>query len=66
MNAAPSRLTVWSAAITLAVAGLYQFTPLKGTVPSALPLAAWVPSHFGSYSGRLGDVRVGAYHGGCC
>src|SRR6201993_1431687 len=66
VNMAPSRLAVWSAAIALALAGLYQFTPLK---PRCLrhcrsPLGFLL--HFGSYSGRLKDVRVGAYHGGYC
>jgi len=63
---APSRLTVWSAATTLAVAGLYQFTPLKERCLRHCRSPLGFLLHFGSYSGRLKDVRVGAYHGGYC
>jgi predicted metal-binding membrane protein len=62
----PSRLAVWSAAITLAVAGLYQFTPLKARCLRHCRSPLGFLLHFGNYSGRLRDVRVGAYHGGYC
>jgi predicted metal-binding membrane protein len=66
MAAAPSRLAVWSAAITLAVAGLYQFTPLKARCLRHCRSPLGFLLHFGNYSGRFRDVRVGAYHGGYC
>ena len=66
MNMAPSRLAVWSAAITLAVAGLYQFTPLKARCLRHCRSPLGFLLHFGNYSGRLRDVRVGSYHGGYC
>jgi len=66
MSMAPSRLAVWSAAITLAVAGLYQFTPLKAVCLRHCRSPLGFLLHFGSYSGRLRDVRIGAYHGGYC
>lgn len=66
MAMGPSRLAVWSAAITLAVAGLYQFTPLKARCLRHCRSPLGFLLHFGSYSGRVKDVRVGAYHGGYC
>ena len=66
MSMAPSRLAVWSAAITLAVAGLYQFTSLKARCLRRCRSPLGFLLHFGGYSGRLRDVRVGAYHGGYC
>jgi predicted metal-binding membrane protein len=66
MAMAPSRLAIWSAAISLAVAGLYQFTPLKARCLRHCRSPLGLLLHFGSYSGRLKDVRVGAYHGGYC
>jgi predicted metal-binding membrane protein len=63
---APSRLAVWSAAITLAVAGLYQFTPLKAYCLRHCRSPLGFLLHFGNYSGRLRDARVGLYHGGYC
>jgi predicted metal-binding membrane protein len=66
MNMAPSRLAVWSAAIALAVAGVYQFTPLKARCLRHCRSPLGFLLHFGSYAGRLRDVRVGAYHGGYC
>jgi predicted metal-binding membrane protein len=65
-NMAPSRLAVWSAAIALAVAGVYQFTPLKARCLRHCRSPLGFLLHFGSYAGRLRDVRVGAYHGGYC
>jgi len=66
MSMAPPRLAVWSAAITLAVAGLYQFTPLKARCLRHCRSPLGFLLHFGNYSRRLRDVRVGAYHGGYC
>src|SRR6185312_10911407 len=66
MNMAPSRLAVWSAAIALAVAGAYQFTPLKAWCLRHCRSPLGFLLHFGNYTGRLRDVRVGAYHGGYC
>jgi len=62
----PSRVVVWAAAITLTVAGLYQFTPLKARCLRHCRSPLGFLLHFGNYSGRLKDVRVGAYHGGYC
>jgi predicted metal-binding membrane protein len=62
----PSRLAVWSAAIALAVAGVYQFTPLKARCLRHCRSPLGFLLHFGNYSGRLRDVRVGAFHGGYC
>jgi predicted metal-binding membrane protein len=62
----PSRLAVWSAAIALAVAGVYQFTPLKARCLRHCRSPLGFLLHFGNYTGRLRDVRVGAYHGGYC
>lgn len=60
-NAAP-----WVGALVLAAAGLYQVTPLKDRCLSHCrsPLGFFL--HFGGYSGRLRDLRVGLYHGGYC
>jgi predicted metal-binding membrane protein len=61
-----SRLAVWSAAIALAIAGVYQFMPLKARCLRHCRSPLGFLLHFGSYAGRLRDVRVGAYHGGYC
>jgi predicted metal-binding membrane protein len=66
MSMAPSRLAVWSAATTLVLAGMYQFTPLKARCLRHCRSPLGFLLHFGNYSGRLKDVRVGAYHGGYC
>lgn len=66
MSMAPSRFAIWTAAITLAVAGLYQFTSLKARCLRHCRSPLGFLLHFGSYSGRLKDVRVGTYHGGYC
>jgi predicted metal-binding membrane protein len=66
MGMAPSRLAVWSAAIALTVAGLYQFTPLKARCLRHCRSPLGFLLHFGNMKGRLRDVRVGAYHGGYC
>jgi predicted metal-binding membrane protein len=66
MNMAPSRLAVWSAATALTVAGVYQFTPLKARCLRHCRSPLGFLLHFGSYAGRLRDIKVGAYHGGYC
>ena len=54
MNMAPSRLGVWSAAIALAVAGVYQFTPLKARCLRHCRSPLGFLLHFGSHAGRCG------------
>ncbi|MDC2956882.1 DUF2182 domain-containing protein [Streptomyces gilvifuscus] len=56
----------WIGAVVLAAAGLYQVTPLKDRClrHCRSPLGFLV--HFGGYSGRWRDLRVGLYHGGFC
>ncbi|MGP7995972.1 MAG: DUF2182 domain-containing protein [Streptosporangiaceae bacterium] len=66
MSRAPSGLAIWSAAVILAVAGLYQFTPLKARCLRHCRSPLGFLLHFGNYSGRLRDIRVGVYHGGYC
>ncbi len=70
MGTAPATRTVWSAAVILAVAGLYQFSPLKARCLRHCRSPLGFLLHFGNYSGRLRDIRAGAYHGaycvGCC
>jgi predicted metal-binding membrane protein len=70
MGMAPPTRTVWAAAVVLAVAGLYQFSPLKARCLRHCRSPLGFLLHFGTYTGRLRDVRAGAYHGaycvGCC
>lgn len=66
MGMTPSRLAVWSAAVTLGVAGLYQFTSLKARCLRHCRSPLGFLLHFGNYSRMLRDVRVGVYHGGYC
>jgi predicted metal-binding membrane protein len=66
MSTAPSRLAVWSAAVALAVAGVYQFTSLKARCLRHCRSPLGFLLHFGNFRGRLRDVRVGVYHGGYC
>jgi predicted metal-binding membrane protein len=56
----------WIGAGLLAVAGIYQLTPVKDRCLAHCrsPLSLLV--HVGSYRGRLRDVRAGLYHGGYC
>lgn len=56
----------WVGAVALAGAGLYQLTPLKERCLSHCRSPLGFLLHFGGYSGRLRDVRVGLYHGGYC
>lgn len=60
----------WAGAGVLGAAGLYQMSSLKDRCLSHCrsPLSFLI--HFGGYSGRLRDLRVGLFHGcycvGCC
>ena len=60
----------WVAALLLAAAGGYQLSPLKDRCLKHCRSPLGFLIHFGSYRGRLRDVRVGLYHGayciGCC
>jgi len=56
----------WAGAGILAVAGLYQLTPLKDRCLSHCRSPLGFLLQFGSYRGRLRDLRVGIYHGGYC
>jgi predicted metal-binding membrane protein len=56
----------WVGALVLAGAGLYQVTPLKDRCLSHCRSPLGFLMHFGSYTGRLRDLRVGFYHGGYC
>jgi predicted metal-binding membrane protein len=53
-------------ALLLAGAGLYQVTPLKDRCLSHCRSPIGFLLHFGNYTGRLRDLRVGLYHGGYC
>ncbi len=59
-------LARWVGAGVLAAAGVYQLTPLKDRCLSHCRSPLGFLLHFGSYSGRLRDLRVGLYHGGFC
>jgi predicted metal-binding membrane protein len=56
----------WTGAAALVIAGLYQFTPLKRWCLRHCRSPLGLLLHFGTYSGRLRDLRVGLYHGGYC
>jgi predicted metal-binding membrane protein len=56
----------WVGAAVLAAAGLYQLTPLKERCLAHCRSPLGFLLHFGGYSGRLRDLRVGVYHGGYC
>jgi predicted metal-binding membrane protein len=62
---APS-VAPWVGATALAAAGLYQLTPLKDRCLSHCRSPLGFLLHFGGYSGRWRDVRVGFYHAGYC
>jgi predicted metal-binding membrane protein len=55
-----------AAVVVFAAAGAYQLTSLKDRCLAHCrsPLALLL--HYGSYRGRLRDLRVGAHHGGFC
>jgi predicted metal-binding membrane protein len=56
----------WVGAGILVVAGLYQLTPLKNRCLAHCRSPLGFLLRFGGYSGRLRDLRAGAYHGGYC
>jgi predicted metal-binding membrane protein len=60
----------WVGALLLAGAGGYQLSPLKDRCLKHCRSPFGFLVHFGSYRGRLRDLRVGLYHGaycvGCC
>jgi len=69
MRVSPLAAT-WSGAGVLIACGLYQFTPLKYACLRHCRSPLGFLMQFGSYTGRLRDLRVGLYHGawctGCC
>jgi predicted metal-binding membrane protein len=64
MTSGRTRLVAASAA--LAVAGAYQFSPLKARCLAHCRSPLGVLMHVGSFTGRLRDARVGVWHGGYC
>ncbi|RAG81962.1 DUF2182 domain-containing protein [Streptacidiphilus pinicola] len=56
----------WVGAVVLACAGLYQVAPVKDRCLRHCRSPLGFLLHFGNYSGRLRDLRVGLYHGGYC
>jgi predicted metal-binding membrane protein len=60
------RTAAWVGAVLLAGAGVYQLTPLKDRCLRHCRSPLGFLLHFGSYTGRLRDLRVGLYHGGYC
>jgi predicted metal-binding membrane protein len=58
------------AVVVFAACGLYQLTPLKSRCLKHCRSPLSLLLHYGSYRGRLRDVRAGAHHGayclGCC
>jgi len=59
-------VAAWVGAAVLAAAGLYQLSSLKRRCLSHCRSPLGFLIHFGGYSGRLRDLRVGVYHGGYC
>ena len=60
------RARVVAASAALVLAGAYQFSPLKARCLSHCRSPLGVLMHVGSFTGRLRDGRVGAWHGGYC
>jgi predicted metal-binding membrane protein len=63
----------WATAVAVAVfaaCGVYQLTPLKSRCLKHCRSPLSLLLHYGSYRGRLRDMRAGAHHGawclGCC
>jgi predicted metal-binding membrane protein len=56
----------WVAAALLAVAGLYQLTPLKDRCLSRCRSPLGLLLGLGRFAGPLRDVRAGVWHGGYC
>ncbi len=55
-----------AAVAVFAVAGAYQLTRLKDRCLARCRSPFALLLHYGSYRGRLRDLRVGAHHGGFC
>jgi predicted metal-binding membrane protein len=70
LGAEAPKAAPWVAALLLAAAGIYQLTPLKDRCLRHCRSPLGFLLHFGSYHGRLRDLRAGFYHGaycvGCC
>lgn len=60
------RAALWAGALIFTVAGFYQLTPLKDRCLKHCRSPLGLLLHFGSYSGRARDLRVGLAHGGFC
>ncbi|MGN6635711.1 MAG: DUF2182 domain-containing protein [Oryzihumus sp.] len=60
------RMRMVAASAALAVAGAYQFSPLKARCLAHCRSPLGVLMHVGSFTGRLRDARVGVWHGGYC
>jgi predicted metal-binding membrane protein len=56
----------WIGAGVLAVAGIYQLTPVKDRCLAHCRSPLSLLMHVGSYRGPLRDVKAGLYHGGYC
>ena len=54
------------AVAAFAVCGIYQLTGLKDRCLAHCRSPLGLLLHYGSYRGRLRDLRVGAHHGGYC
>jgi predicted metal-binding membrane protein len=61
----PSAAHIMAVAV-FAVAGIYQLTSLKDRCLAHCRSPLGLLLHYGSYRGRLRDLRVGAHHGGYC
>ena len=54
------------AVAVFAVCGVYQLSSLKDRCLAHCRSSLGLLLHYGSYGGRLRDLRVGAHHGGYC
>jgi predicted metal-binding membrane protein len=61
----PSAAHIMAVAV-FGVAGIYQLTSLKDRCLAHCRSPLGLLLHYGSYRGRLRDLRVGAHHGGYC
>ena len=55
-----------AAVAVFAMCGVYQLTPLKDRCLAHCRSPLGLLLHYGSYRGRLRDLRVGVHHGGYC
>jgi predicted metal-binding membrane protein len=55
-----------AAVAVYAACGIYQFTSLKDRCLAKCRSPVALLLHYGSYRGRLRDLRAGAHHGGYC